>query len=209
MGATFKFFRFFIFIAALLSLSCATRLEPPEGPSSLNESSSVVFGKLEVKINEKLVDKKTSIVWPVMICYVRPYISNVAIRTNHSPGGWYQFKVPINTKGYFSFVIPPGKYYFSRFSYLSLISAYPNFDVDTRAFKQPYCLTFDVPANRAVYIGTILSDFHASANNDFYFKGDLAFEVINDFAGAKEWFFQSNPGFGTNVVEREVNMTPL
>lgn len=70
-------------------------------------------------------------------------------------------------------------------------------------------MTFDVPANRAVYIGTILNDFQPDLSNPFLFKTGISVGVTNNFQEAKNWFLKSNPGLETNVVERDISITPL
>jgi hypothetical protein len=64
-----------------------------------------------------------------------------------------------------------------------------------------FLLTFDVPADRAVYIGTIWSDFDVKWNNLFLFKAFVSIGVTNNFADAKNWFLKSNPQLETNVVD--------
>lgn len=195
-------------IAALLPLSCVTRLPPPKGVSSLNDKSSIVFGKIEARAG-KLADPKPSIFHPVMQCLVSPYISNDTLNKNRSTGGVYAFKIVMNENGYFSFVIPPGKYYFVELQYFWLFSGRNALSVRTYMLKKPFYMSFDVPANRAVYIGTILNDFKAERHTPFLFQTGVSIGVTNNFQEAKNWFLKSNPGLETNIVEREIKITPL
>lgn len=62
-------------------------------------------------------------------------------------------------------------------------------------------MTFDVPTNQAVYIGTIRHEFHMIDNNWFYFKGDYIIDFTNDFGPAQKWFLKSYGRFETNIVQ--------
>jgi hypothetical protein len=210
MSKSFNFFRFFVLIAALLPLSCVTQLPPPKGLSSLNDKSSIVFGKIEVRVDDELIDEPSrSIFHPRMQCLISPYISNDKLNRNRFRNGKYAFVTAINKNGYFSFVIPPGKYYFVELEYIWLFSVEPSLDVRTYMSKQPFCMTFDVPANRAVYIGTILNDFQPDLDNPLLFKTGISVAVTNNFQESKNWFLKSNPELETNIVERDINITPL
>ena len=209
MSKRFNFFRFFVFIAALLPLSCVTRLPPPKGLSSLNDKSSIVFGKIEVRAGDKPADPKPSISQPVMQCLISPYIGSGTLNKNSSTSGTYAFKIVMNQNGYFSFVIPPGKYYFVELQYFWLFSGRNALSVRPYMLKRPFCMSFDVPANRAVYIGTILNDFKVERHTLFFFQTGVSIGVTNNFPEAKNWFLKSNPELETNIVERDIKITPL
>ena len=206
---SFNFFRFFALISVLLPLSCATRLPPPKGLSSLNDRSSIVFGKIEVRAGDKLIDPKPPIFHPVMQCIISQRTSNDNINKNPFKDRTYAFKVVMNKNGYFSFVIPPGRYYFAEFQYFWLFSGRNALSVRTYMLKNPYCMSFDVPANRAVYIGTILNDFEMERHTPFFFQTGISIGTTNNFQEARNWFLNSNPGLETNIVERDINITPL
>ena len=209
MSKSFNFFRFFVLIAVLLPLSCATRLPPPKGLSSLNDKSSIVFGKIEASAGDKLADSKPSIFHPVMQCLISQCIANGKLNENRFTGGKYAFKIVMNNDGYFSFAIPPGKYYFVELQYFWLFSGRNALSVRPYMLKKPFCMSFDVPANRAVYIGTILNDFEVERHTPFFFQTGVSIGITNNFQEAKNWFLKSNPGLETNIVEREINIPPL
>jgi hypothetical protein len=209
MSKSLKHLRFTLLIAALLPLSCATKLPPPKGVSSLNEKNSIVFGKMEVTVDDKLVDPKPSIFHPFMQCFISPYISNDKLNRHRFLSGKYCFAPPVSRNGYFSFVIPPGKYYFVEFDYVWLFDGKPSLGVRTYMLHNPFCITFDVPANHAAYIGTIRNDFDDEWVSPIFFEAQLTVGVTNQFQEAKEWFSKSYPGLETNAVEREIEIRPL
>lgn len=136
MGKSFKILRFSFLVAALLPLSCVTRLPPPNGFASLNGRSAIVFGKIDVTVDNALADPEPPIFRPVVQCVISPYISKDKVRGNPFRIGKYSFTVPINDNSYFSFVIPPGRYYFVEFRYIWLFSAFP-----TSASERARCIT--------------------------------------------------------------------
>jgi hypothetical protein len=210
MSKCFQSLRSALFIAALLPLSCATRLPPPpKGISSLNERHSVVFGKIEVTVDDALLDPNPSIYHPGVQCFVSPYISTDKLNRNLFLPGKYCFALPINPDGYFSFVIPPGKYYFVEFDYYWLFDGKPSLGVRTYMSHDPFFITFDVPAGRAAYIGTIRNDFDAEWTTPTFFKAQMSVGVTNQFQEAEEWFAKSCPALATNAVEREIRIRPL
>jgi hypothetical protein len=201
-------FRFvvLILIAAILPLSCATKLPQPATLSSPNDKSSIVFGKLEVMTNGEPMKFKTSRTFldnpaPFMVCHISRYVSDAKLNRNTLIAGQYEFRAAVDKDGYFSFIIPPGKYYFVEPEYFYVFSNKPAFGTRTYMYQNPFLLTFDVPADRAVYIGTIWSDFDVKWNNLFLFKAFVSIGVTNNFADAKNWFLKSNPQLETNVVD--------
>jgi len=209
MSKISDFFRFFLLIAALVPLSCATRLPAPKGLSSLNDNSSIVFGKIEATAGDKLLDPKPSIFHPVMQCLIRRYAANDKLNKDRFTGRTYAFKIVMNKNSYFSFVIPPGKYYFFELQYFWLFSGRNALSVRPCMVKRPFCMGFDVPANRAVYIGTILNKFEAERHTPFFFQTSVSIGITNNFQEAKNWFLKLNPELETNIVERYVKITPL
>jgi hypothetical protein len=146
--------------------------------------------------------------------HISPYVSDTTLNRNLWKAGKYAFKVPVTNDGYFSCVIPPGNYYFVEFDFFNLFDAAP--DLGFRTYTEhwwqstiPYLMTFDVPADHAVYIGTILYHFNTKWDNWFSMKGSLFIDTTNDFADAKTWFLKSNHRFETNIVEGLVETREL
>lgn len=217
MAGMFKILRFTILLAAMLPLSCATFLPPTNNLSKLDETNSVIFGTLEVLNHDKPMAKPFETFLdpdPILMIHVSPYVSDTALNKNLWKAGKYAFKVPVFKDGHFSCVIPPGKYYFVEFDFFDFFDAKPiiGFRTYTGHWWQnvtPYLMTFDVPADRAVYIGTIRFHFYTQWNNWFAFKGSLFIDSTNDFAEAREWFLKSDPQFGTNIIESVVETREL
>ncbi|HSY42648.1 MAG TPA: hypothetical protein VK811_01980 [Candidatus Acidoferrum sp.] len=210
MGAKINVFRFSILILVALPLSCATRLPPPQNLSSLNDKNSIVFGKMEVLDNGDPIHFKTSRTFldGLMMCHVSQYVSNQKLNRDLLVAGQYAFKVALDNDGYFSFLIPPGKYYLVELDYVYVFPDEPSVGIRTYQGKSPFLMTFDALPNRAVCIGTIQNDYDAQWGN-WLLKRSLSISVTNDFADTKNWFLKSNPKFETNVVEEDLKISSL
>lgn len=213
MGAKINAFRFSVFILVVLPLSCATRLPPPQNLSSLNDKNSIVFGKMEVAVDGDPIHYKTSRTFldgpaPAVQCHISRYVSIQKLNRHMFMPGEYDFRVVVDKDGYFSFLIPPGKYYFVELEYPYVFP--DNFNAYARTYmgKSPFLMTFDALPNRAVYIGTIQNDYDAQWGN-WLLKTTLSISITNNFADAKNWFLKSNPKFETNVVEEKLKISPL
>ncbi|HUA39367.1 MAG TPA: hypothetical protein VMA35_13325 [Candidatus Sulfopaludibacter sp.] len=134
----------------------------------MNETNSAVFGKLEVFNHDKPMAKPFQTFLnpePILMSHVSPYVSNTALIKNLWKPGQYAFKVRVFKDGHFSCVIPPGKYYLVEFDFLNFFAAAPDIGFRTYTGRwwqnaTPYLMTFDVPVNHAVYIGTIRCHFY-------------------------------------------------
>ena len=141
--------------------------------------------------------------------HISRYVSDEAINKDQYEPGEYAFRVTDDQDGYFAFVVPPGKYYFVEFEYWNVLPGvhliglrtYMPLGVSKKPFLEPYLLTFDVPTNQAVYIGTIRHEFQTIKNNWFYFEGYYTISFSNDFESAQKWFLKSNGQFETNIVQ--------
>jgi hypothetical protein len=210
MGAKINAFRLCIFILAALPLSCATFLPPLQNRSSLNDKTSIVFGRMEILDNGDPIHFKASRTFldGLMMCHVSRYVSNQKLNRNRFVSGEYAFKATLGKDGYFSFPIPPGKYYFVELDYIYALPDEPNIGVRTYKGKSPFLMTFEALPNRAVYIGTIQNDYDAQWGN-WLPETTIAINITNNFADAKNWFLKSNPQFQTNVVEEDLKISSL
>jgi hypothetical protein len=205
MNKIFYIFRFSFLIVALLSLSCATTLQPAKKLSKLDDKDSIIFGKVELWKNDKPMDKpfKTFLdTVPMIRIFVSKYVSDASLNRNRFVAGEYAFQIKIFKDGYFAFTIPPGSYYFVEFDYCDIFNAAPLLlDRTYTGRSHPFLMTFDVSTNQAVYIGTIRKNFHVKWDNWFFFKSNLFTDCTNEFDQSKKWFLQSNQRFETNIVE--------
>lgn len=198
----------------MLSLSCATPLQPVNSLSRLDETNSIIFGKIECWKNNKLMVKPAQKYSNPSILYqISRYVSDASLNTNLWKPGEYSFKVPVfkngSKDGYFSVVVPPGKYYFVEIEYLNFFPDHPILVMRTYTGRQPVLMTFEAPANQAVYIGTLRNRFNTMHDNLLYFEVRTKADVTNEFEDAKEWFLKSNQRFETNIVDGPVEMRPL
>jgi hypothetical protein len=197
----------------MLSLSCATLLHPPKSSYSLDSKNSIIFGRDDVIFNGESIKYNGPhfILKQSIVHHISRYVSDEAINKNLWKPGEYSFTVTGDQDGYFTFAVPPGKYYFVEFDYVNVLPAdatdliWVRTYMPTRAFQkpysEPYLMTFDVPPNRAVYIGTIRHEFHTIDNNLFYFKADWTINISNDFDSAQKWFLKSNGQFENDIVQ--------
>lgn len=214
MGKNFRIFKFFILSAVVLPLSCATRLPAPMGVSGVHDGRSTVFGEIETEIDDDKVvpnPSRTIFDWtrPTILCFFSPYVSNDKLNRNPWLAGKYFFRTSVDQNGHFSFVVPSGKYYFVEFDFYGFFAFEDGVILRTYMSKRPFLITFDAPANRAVYIGTIVNDFDVKWDNPSFFKTWVSVSATNDFAEAKRWFLKSNPLLETNIVEQEIQITSL
>lgn len=214
MARIFQGFGFIVLLATMLSLSCATPLQPVNRLSKLDETNSIIFGKIECWKNNKLmVEPAQKYSDPSILYQISRYVSDASLNTNLWKPGDYIFKVPVfkngSKDGYFSVVVPPGKYYFVEIEYFNFFPDHPIFGMRTYTGRQPVLMTFEAPANQAVYIGTLRNRFNIMHDNLFYFKVTTDADVTNEFEDAKEWFLKSNQCFETNIVDGPVEMRPL
>jgi hypothetical protein len=201
---------------AILPLSCATKLHPPNGSFSMAGNNSVIFGKVEVTINDlptgyngdSLLDPK------FILMHISRYISDETINKNPWKAGEYFFKVNYDQAGYFAVVVPPGKYYFVEFDYCGIIPGMPMIGARTYmpikgVVKNPYLMIFDVPPDHAVYIGTIKNEFHPTVSNLFYHEVEYTVGYAEDYVAAQKWFLKSNPALNENIVEGVTEIKPI
>ncbi len=215
MTRMFQGFGFIVLIVALLPLSCATpHLQPVSNLSKLDATNSIIFGKIECWKNDKLMVKPAQKYSdPTMMFQISRYVSDTSIDTNLWRSGEYSFTVPVFKNGikdgYFSFVVPPGEYYFVDLGYYNFFADNPVIEMRTYSGKQPVLMTFDAPANQAVYIGTLRNKFNVLHDNLLFYEVAMKTDVANEFDDDKEWFLKSNPKFKTNVVEGIVKFRNL
>ncbi len=162
MDTTIKVFRLIIIILAVLPLSCATRLTSPL--SRLDDTHSIVFGKIEVTADGQPIYYDSPVTAPknpdpVVQCHISHYVSDAKLNKDMFKPGEYSFRTVVNQDGYFSFLIPPGKYYFVELDYSYVFSSDPNIGARTYMNKNPFLMTFDAAPDKAVYIGTIQNNF--------------------------------------------------
>jgi hypothetical protein len=211
----FQGFRFNVLLAAMLPLSCATpHLQPVNNLSKLDGTNSIIFGKIECWKNDKLMVKQAQKYSdPTMMFHISRYVSDASLNTNLWKAGEYCFEVPVFKggikDGYFSFVVPAGKYYFVELDYFNFFAANPIVGMRTYSGKQPVLMIFDAPANQAVYIGTLRNRFNVLHDNLLFYEVAMKADVANDFEDATNWFLKSNPRFETNVVEGIVKIRNL
>jgi len=215
----FQGFGFIVLLAAMLPLSCATPLQPVNSLTQLNETNSIIFGEIECWKNDKLMVKPATKYpypnsdIPNIGYHISRYVSDATLNTNLWKPGEYCFKVPVfnnenSENGCFSAVIPPGKYYFVEIDYLNFFEK-PVIGMRTYTGKQPVLMTFDAPANQAVYIGTLRNRLNTLHDNLFYFEVAMQVDVTDEFEDAKAWFLKSNQRFETNIVDGTAEIRPL
>jgi hypothetical protein len=213
MTKIFRGFRFVILIAAMLPLSCATSLKPAKSLPKLDDRNSIIFGKIEVWKNGKPMAKPYETFLdpdPLILNHISRYVSDASLNRNKFVAGEYAFPVRIFKDGYFAWAIPPGEYYFVEFDYCGIFNAAPLEYLRTYMGNgTPFLMTFDVPADKAVYIGTIRHDIHAKWDNLFFFKGTITINSVDNFEEAREWFLKLNQRFGTNVVDGGLKIRDL
>ena len=203
-------FRYVILLAALLPLSCATFLPPADKASKLDDKNSIIFGKVELFINDKPIDISARGFLdpdPVVISHMSRYGSDASLNKNRFMPGEYAFRSHPSKDWYFSRAIPPGRYYFAMFSYLWIFESEPAFDLRTYTrTKTPYLMTFEVSTNQAVYIGTLRHNFHTTRDNWFSVKGTVSIDSTNEFEETRKWLLKSNPQFESNIVENPLQI---
>jgi len=205
-----------VLFMAILPLSCATILHPPSNSTSLDDSHSIVFGKVEVTMDGQPIDLKSdSLLNPKeMVIHISPYVSDEAINQNEFKPGKYCFKVHGDQDGCFAFVVPSGKYYFVEFDYLgilpfkSTVGARTYMPINGKV-ENPYLMTFEAPPNRAVNIGTIKNEFHPLVANLFYSKYEYQISYTNDYEAAQKWFLESNGNLKDKISEGVTETRPV
>lgn len=201
--------KFGVLILAVLPLSCATMLHPPDSSFTLSSTNSIIFGKDEVICDGQPVEYKGTImlVEKSIVHHISPYVSDEAINKNRLVAGRYAFRVTDEEGGYFDYAVPPGKYYFVELDYIGVLPLFDQGAVGIRTYMpihgrvaHPYLLTFDVPPGRAVYIGTIRHEFEVLRDNWFGFKAEYTISFTNEFDAAREWFLKSHASLKDDVV---------
>jgi hypothetical protein len=208
--------KFGVLILAVLPLSCATMVHPPDSSFKPDSNNSIIFGKDEVICDGKPVDYqgRYALVKKSIVHHFSRYVSDEAINKSKWAPGQYAFRVTDDQGGYFVCAVPPGKYYFVEFDDIGVI---PGSDVmQIRTYMpihgrvtHPYLLTFDVPPGRAVYIGTIRHKFDILRNNWAEFQAAYTISFTNDFDAAREWFLKSHESLKDDVVVGTTEMRPI
>jgi len=210
MEKNLHIFKFIILIFTLLPLSCATFPRSANTLSKLDDKNSIVFGKIELLKNDKVMSAPGLMLMdPIIMSHFSRYTSNASLNKNLWKAGEYAFKVRIFKDGHFAFVIPPGEYYFVELDYLSIFDANPTLGLRTYMGQSPFLMTFNALTNSATYIGTIRHNFYTKWDNWFFLKGTLSIDCTNEFEDAKKWFLKSNQQFETNIVESPLTIRTL
>lgn len=212
-----KLFRIIILLMTIMSMSCAaTLLKSPDSSFTLDDRTSIIFGKAEVILDGQSIDYKGTsyLVKKTIMHHIGRYISDEEINKNKWKAGEYAFPVVNDKDGYFAFAVPPGKYYFVEFDYVGVLPDVDHFGVRTYMpiqgeVKKPYLITFDAIPNRAVYIGTLRHEFHTIINNWFLFRAKYLIDVVNDHDVAQKWFMESNRNLEMYIVEGVAKEAPI
>jgi hypothetical protein len=211
-----KLLKWVALIMALLPLSCATRLKTPSNASTLDDIHSIVFGRAEVLMDGEPLDLKggSFLRLKEMMIHISPYVSDEAINQNKFLPGKYCFKIKSDHDGCFAFVVPPGKYYFVEFDYLGLLPFAPTVGVRTYMpiegkVPNPYLMTFDVPPNHAVNLGTIRQEFRTLTDNLLYYKFEYTIEYTNNYGPALKWFMESNGNLKDKISKGITETRPV
>jgi hypothetical protein len=209
-----------LFLAISCS-SCASFLHDPKDASQVKNCDSIIFGKDEITFNNKPMDYRGRelFVKKMIIHHISPFVSLDAINRNPWLPGKYAYKVTDDDDGYFAFAAPAGKYYYVELDYIYILSEFPSFGLRSymkiggimgHEVPHPFIMTFDVPTNSAVYIGTMKQDFHQLTTNWLTAdKYHIMISVTNDFPAAKKWFLDSNKDNGKNIVEQIVDINNI
>jgi TonB family protein len=208
--------KFGVLILAVLPLSCATMVQPPDSSFKPDSNNSIIFGKDEVICDGKPVDYqgRYALVKKSIVHFFSRYVSDETVNQNKFVAGQYAFRVTDEQGGYFVCTVPPGKYYFVELDYIGVIPGSDTMAVRTYMpingwVRNPYLMTFDVPPGRAVYIGTIRHDFHVLKNNWAGFQANYTISFTNDFDAAREWFLKSNGSLKDDVVVGTTERRPI
>jgi hypothetical protein len=207
-----------LIIVVMITMSCATVLKPLDEHSfDLDNTNSIIFGKAEFVLDGQILDYKgTSLLLEnSIIHHISRYTSDEKISQNKWAPGEYSFGVTGDSKGYFAFALPPGKYYFVELIYRGIIPDVKG-GLALRTYmpilggvvKKPYLITFDVPPNSAVYIGTIIHEFKTAEKSSVPFKAAYEINVVEDFENAKKWFLRSRGKVDGRIIENIAIRSP-
>lgn len=212
-----KQYRIIILLITMMSMSCAaTLLKSPNSSFNLDDNNSIIFGKAEVVFDGQSIDYKGTsyLVKKTIMHHISRYVSDEEINNNKWKAGEYAFSVTSDKDGYFAFAVPPGKYYFVEFDYIGVLPDVDYFGVRTYMsikgeVKKPYLMSFDVPPNRAVYIGTIRHEFHTIEKSWVHFKAGYVIDVVENYEVAKKWFLESNRNLVEYLIDGVAEKTPI
>jgi hypothetical protein len=219
-----------VLVITAMTASCSTAvlLKSHENSFILSDDRSIIFGKVDFVHNGLTIGFKGK---SRLTHHISRFNSYEELNRSPLKAGEYAFVITSdNDDGYFAYVLPPGKYYFVEFVYSGDL---PPFFTGIRTYHsimgwtmiKPFVITFDVPPNSAVYIGTIRHEFIIPENGggraaaaitpDFnttlaFFQTQIgkgggraaaAITIVNDFGNAKKWFLKSREKLDGYVVE--------
>jgi hypothetical protein len=75
--------------------------------------------------------------------------------------------------------------------------------------RDPYIISFDVPPNRAVYIGTIRHEFKRADEDPYSKSMNYKITTCSDFDKAGKWFLRSRESLDRLVVDRTAESAPF
>ena len=193
-----------ILVSALVVMplvACTAAPAPKIGNQALpDDRHGFVYGRVVVErngqrvvsaINQKLDD-------PSVITHIGPFAGIDSLNTNiWKPGKW-TFKSTLTDGGYFSAVLPVGRYYivesifFDVFSQVvggrSYVSAGNVWTTRNRSV-----FVFDVLQGRATYVGTVLHTMRGRETGFEQQDVEWGTSVIDEAEPATQWFQQQYP----------------
>jgi len=201
-----------LLLVALSASSCATSLKPSVHSTDVNSNTSVIFGRSELVFDGLPIDYKNHFI----VHHISPYISDEKISQNPFKAGEYAFRAEGDDQGYFAVALPPGRYYFVEFIYIDVIpglsgmaGARTYMGLRGTRVRKPYVITFDVPANRATYIGTVRHAFKKLDEDPSSQWVNYVISAYSDFDKASRWFLKSRESLVGSVVEGTAVSAPF
>lgn len=206
-----------VIVMSLVLTSCAgTTLKSPEVSYKVDKENSLIVGKADFIYNQRKTDYsgRALFVTKTIVHHLNNFTTLEELnRETFFPTADYSFEVTYDDKGYFAFVLPPGKYYFLQFDYWGIIPgrglqsaeafrtymSLPGF----REIKRPYLITIEILPNSVSYIGTIKHRVNRYSRRDYRFW----IEIVDEYEDTNKWFTNSRFSTDKDLVKNIATVT--
>ncbi len=190
--------RWTVLVTLALALSaCASNVPVINSKSKPDAGHGVVFGRMLASVDGVQITKDSTPAWgltPHVAVLINPFDG-----VDKLPGIWVQGKWAVDANllegGYFSTILPVGRYYLVEFQFWDLTATLQMAGVRTYvsggkswSITKPHLLFFEVLPNRSTYLGTLMHVIRLRGN-----RFEWGTRLLDETDDAVRWFNTQHP----------------
>jgi hypothetical protein len=180
--------------AVCLLVACATKAPAVGGAVAVDESHGAVFGRMRVIKDGEAYGSDSPRAH--MTFQFHPFEGPHKLRDPYYQSAKWAIKVELGDDGYFSTVLPAGKYYAVNFALVGFAESYGwlcTYNSSSRAkMREPSLLLFEVEPGKATYIGDFV---HTLRGNTW------SLDIRDNDPGLRKWLRGAHPEHSEYVTQ--------